>query len=149
MVSLMLCSRCKKRTAVVFITRMEGDKPVNDGLCLVCAKELGIKPVDDLLDKFGITDEDVEQMDQQLGELMNPGEDGEDAFTPGGAATFPFLQNLFGNMNNGRAGAQDGAAAGGAPGQPASAQDKAGKKKEKKRKRFLYKDRHSLVGKGG
>ena len=112
MVSLMLCSRCKKRTAVVFITRMEGDKPVNDGLCLVCAKELGIKPVDDLLDKFGITDEDVEQMDQQLGELMNPGEDGEDAFTPGGAATFPFLQNLFGNMNNGRAGAQDGAAAG-------------------------------------
>ena len=134
MVSLMLCSRCKKRTAVVFITRMEGDKPVNDGLCLVCAKELGIKPVDDLLDKFGITDEDVEQMDQQLGELMNPGEDGEDAFTPGGAATFPFLQNLFGNMNNGRAGAQDGAAAGGAPGQPASSQDKAGKKKEKKRK---------------
>ena len=44
----MLCSRCKKRPAVVFITRMEGDKPVNDGICLTCAKELGIKPVDDL-----------------------------------------------------------------------------------------------------
>ena len=51
----MLCSRCKKRPAVVFITRMEGDKPVNDGICLTCAKELGIKPVDDLLQKFGIT----------------------------------------------------------------------------------------------
>ncbi len=93
----MLCSRCKRRTAVVFITRMEADKTINDGLCLVCAKELGIKPVDDLLDKFGITDEDMEQMDHQLGELMNP-EEGEDGFTPGGAATFPFLQSLFGNL---------------------------------------------------
>ena len=126
----MLCSRCKKRTAVVFITRMEGDKPINDGLCLVCAKELGIKPVDDLLDKFGITDEDVEQMDQQLGELMNPGEDGEDGFAPGGAATFPFLQNLFGNMPNGQGGssAAEGVSAG------AAAPEKPGKKKEKKRK---------------
>ena len=126
----MLCSRCKKRTAVVFITRMEGDKPINDGLCLVCAKELGIKPVDDLLDKFGITDEDVEQMDQQLGELMNPGEDGEDGFAPGGAATFPFLQNLFGNMPNGQggSGAAEGVSAG------AAAPEKPGKKKEKKRK---------------
>ncbi|MDD3692954.1 MAG: ATP-dependent Clp protease ATP-binding subunit [Oscillospiraceae bacterium] len=89
----MLCSRCKNRTAVVFITRLEGDKTINDGLCLVCAKELGIKPVSELLDKFGISDEEMEQMDQQLGELMET-EDG-DGFTPGGAATFPFLQNLF------------------------------------------------------
>lgn len=73
----MLCSRCKKRPAVVFITRMEGEKPVNDGICLTCAKELGIKPVDDLLEKFGITDDDMEQMDQQLSALINPG-DGED-----------------------------------------------------------------------
>ncbi|MDD2363115.1 MAG: AAA family ATPase, partial [Oscillospiraceae bacterium] len=94
----MVCSRCKKRTAVVFITRIEGEKTVNDGICLVCAKELGIKPVDEFLDKFGITDEDMEQMDQQLGELMNPEDDGEEGFTPGGAATFPFLQNIFGNI---------------------------------------------------
>ena len=123
----MLCSRCKKRTAVVFITRMEGDKPINDGLCLVCAKELGIKPVDDLLDKFGITDEDVEQMDQQLGELMNPGEDGENGFAPGGAATFPFLQNLFGNMPQG-----DDESRAAAPTERES--DKTARKKEKKRK---------------
>ena len=51
----MVCSRCKKRPAVVFITRMEGEKTVNDGLCLVCAKELGIKPVNDMLEKFGMT----------------------------------------------------------------------------------------------
>lgn len=90
----MLCSRCKKRPAVVFITRMEGEKPVNDGICLTCAKELGIKPVDDLLEKFGITDDDMEQMDQQLSALINPGdgEDGDGDFMPGGAATFPFLR---------------------------------------------------------
>ncbi|MBQ9964810.1 MAG: ATP-dependent Clp protease ATP-binding subunit, partial [Clostridia bacterium] len=94
----MVCSRCKKRPAVVFITRMEGDNSVNEGLCLTCAKELGIKPVDDLLTKFGIGQEELEQMDEQLGELMNP-EDGEDGdFMPGGAATFPFLQNLFGGQ---------------------------------------------------
>ncbi|HPU58495.1 MAG TPA: ATP-dependent Clp protease ATP-binding subunit, partial [Candidatus Avimonas sp.] len=93
----MICTRCKKRPAVVFITRMDGDKSVNDGLCLVCAKELGIKPVDELLEKFGITEEDMEQMEEQLGELMDPNSE-EDGFTPGGAATFPFLQNLFGNF---------------------------------------------------
>lgn len=94
----MVCSRCKKRPAVVFITRMEGDKTHNDGLCLVCAKELGIKPVNDMLEKFGITDDDMEQMDEQLGELMNlAGEDGDEDFSPGGAPAFPFLQNLFGS----------------------------------------------------
>ncbi len=94
----MVCSRCKKRPAVVFITRMDGDQSVNEGLCLTCAKELGIKPVDDLLTKFGIGQEELEQMDEQLGEMMNleEGEDGE--FVPGGAATFPFLQNLFGGQ---------------------------------------------------
>ncbi len=91
----MVCSRCKKRPAVVFITRMEGNESVNEGLCLTCAKELGIKPVDDLLNKFGIGQEELEQMDEQFGELMNT-EDGDSDFTPGGAATFPFLQNLFG-----------------------------------------------------
>ena len=124
----MLCSRCKKRPAVVFITRMEGDKPVNDGICLTCAKELGIKPVDDLLQKFGITDDDMEQMDQQLGALMNPeenGEGGEGDFRPGGAATFPFLQNLFGGTP---------AAAPDAGPSDTKAQDKEKKQKEKKRK---------------
>lgn len=96
----MVCSRCKKRPAVVFITRMEGEKTINDGLCLVCAKELGIKPVNDMLEKFGITDDDMEQMDQQLGELMNLSDENEDGdFTPGGAPAFPFLQNLFGTAS--------------------------------------------------
>ena len=135
MVLQMLCSRCKKRTAVVFITRMEGDKTINDGICLVCAKELGIKPVDELLDKFGITDEDMEQMEQQLGELINPDED-EDGFTPGGAATFPFLQNLFGNIPTQGAGEDK-------KGRPEVADKNAEKngkqpqKKKEKKRRFL------------
>ena len=96
----MVCSRCKKRPAVVFITRMEGENSTNEGLCLTCAKELGIKPVDDFLTKFGIGQEELEQMDEQLGEFMNM-EDGDDEnFMPGGAASFPFLQNLFGQQMN-------------------------------------------------
>ncbi len=104
----MVCSRCKKRPAVVFITRMEGDKTVNDGLCLNCAKELGIKPVEELLDKFGMSDEDIEQMGQQMESMMaevNPGGEGdgdaeEDEFSTGGAATFPFFQKMFGGLMN-------------------------------------------------
>ena len=100
----MVCSKCKKRTAVVFITRMEGDKAINEGLCLLCAKEMNIGPVNDLMKKFGISDEDVEQMEEQVGEMMGSmfggGEDGDsvgdDSFDPGGAATFPLMQNLFG-----------------------------------------------------
>ena len=97
---MMVCSRCKKRPAVVFVTRMEGDKSTNEGLCLTCAKELGIKPVDDLLTKFGISQEELEQMDEQLGEMMNIEGSEDENFMPGGAASFPFLQNLFGQNFN-------------------------------------------------
>ena len=88
----MLCSRCKKRVAVIFITKMDGsNNPVNEGLCLRCAKELGIKPVCDMMDKMGITDEDAENMSDML--TLSP-EDGD--FEAGGAPTFPFLNQLFG-----------------------------------------------------
>ena len=94
----MLCTRCHKRPAVVFISQSMNSSE-SQGLCLVCARELGIKPVNDLMDKMGITEEQMEQMEEELSGLMNPEEgeaDGEDgAFTPGGAATFPFLQNIF------------------------------------------------------
>ena len=104
----MLCSRCKKRPAVVFIATNTNSSNTQ-GLCLTCAKELGIKPVTDLMDKMGIDDEQLEAMQEQFGGLMNPEELGEafggaanreeednDAlFTPGGAATFPFFWGLF------------------------------------------------------
>lgn len=85
----MLCSRCKKRMAVVFITRMEGDKSINEGLCIKCAKEMNIKPVTDLLDKMGITDEQLDAMDDQMAGLMDTF---GDSFDMGGAQSMPFMQ---------------------------------------------------------
>lgn len=85
----MLCSKCKKRMAVVYITRMEGDKPINEGLCIKCAKEMNIKPVTDLLDKMGITDEQIDAMDEQMSGLMDSF---GDSFDMGGAQSMPFMQ---------------------------------------------------------
>lgn len=90
----MLCSRCNKRMAVVFVTKIDGDQSINEGLCLTCAKELGIKPVNDLVDQMGLTDDEVENVSKELMEFMG-GTKGEEMFEPGGATTFPFLQNLF------------------------------------------------------
>ena len=75
--------------AVVFITRMEGDKSVNEGLCLKCAKELNIKPVTDLIDKMGITDEQLDAMDDQMNGLLDSF---GDSFDMGGAQSMPFMQ---------------------------------------------------------
>ena len=96
---MLMCTRCKKRPAVVFISNgISGQDP--QGLCLVCAKELGIKPVNDIMEKMGITDEELEAAADQMTELMNmAGGDGseEDAlFTLGGAATMPVDQMLGG-----------------------------------------------------
>jgi len=101
-----LCTRCKKRPAVVFVTRMEGEKTINEGYCLTCAKEMNLKPVTDMLDKFGVGEEELEQMESQMtemlgDELVNTNED--ENFSPGGAPAFPFLQNLFGGQMNGNA----------------------------------------------
>ena len=89
----MMCSRCKTRLAVLFITRMEGDKTINEGLCLKCAKELGIPQVKELMDKMGISDDDVENMNNQLMDVMQ--QNGDD-FEMGGAQPFPFMNNFFG-----------------------------------------------------
>ena len=62
-----LCSRCKKNVAVIFITRMDGGEPKNEGLCLKCARELHIKPVDDVINKMGLTDDELCEMGLKLG----------------------------------------------------------------------------------
>ena len=109
----MLCVRCKKRTAIVFVQRMEAGQPKQEGYCLTCARELGIKPVDDLMKQFGVSDQDLENMEERMSSFMeeagengmfpfgpmggpedpdadDSGEGDEDGFTPGGSATFPF-----------------------------------------------------------
>ena len=65
-----MCSRCHKRVAVVFITRIENNETKNEGICLKCAKELGIKPVSDMLDKMGISEADIESMSSDMEDMM-------------------------------------------------------------------------------
>ncbi len=95
----MLCSKCKKRPAVVFVSTNRDDASTQ-GLCIMCAKELGVKPVADIMDKMGITDDDLELMQDQLDEFMsmnlnNNFDDGNDEFVSGGAPTFPsFFSNI-------------------------------------------------------
>ena len=88
---MLMCTRCKKRPAVVFVSNGVDGQPTQ-GLCLVCARELGIKPVNDIMEKMGITDEELEAATAQMTELMNLNNDNdeeEDLFAPGGAATLP------------------------------------------------------------
>lgn len=103
-----LCSRCKKNLAVIFITKIDNGKTINEGLCLKCARELGIKPVDDLMQRMGITDDDLESLSGEmsealgsLGMMANPQEDdAEDDEQDSQTATFPFLNKLFGGAQN-------------------------------------------------
>ncbi|MCI8870384.1 MAG: ATP-dependent Clp protease ATP-binding subunit [Lawsonibacter sp.] len=102
-----MCSRCKKNVAVVFITRLEGGSSKNEGLCLKCARELGIKPINDMMQKMGITDEDLETLTSEMMSAFG-GAEGLDSLLPqpreedsgdddGRTATFPFLSQLFGS----------------------------------------------------
>ena len=108
-----LCSRCKKNLAVIFITKIDGGKTVNEGLCLKCAKEMGIKPVDDMIERMGLSEDDLENLNGEMTEAMNglegllgqsrdPEEDGEDDEADSQTATFPFLNKLFGAAGQGQ-----------------------------------------------
>lgn len=121
---MLMCSRCKKRPAVVFISQMNAKDPQhkkNEGLCLVCAKELGISQVDDYMKAMGISDDDLEAMSNQLMEAS----DGDD-FEPGGTN---FLSSLFG----GDAGNLFSSLAGGMP----KTTEEGGEKKPKDKKKKL------------
>ena len=98
-----LCSKCKKRPAVVFMSDPLNPNGETQGLCLMCAKELGIKPVDDMLKSMNISDEDIEMMSNQFLEAVSDGDmqfDDEalndETFDLGTAPAIPFLKNLFG-----------------------------------------------------
>ena len=92
-----LCSKCKKRPAMVFISDPSQPNAQPQGLCLVCAKEMGVKPINDMLEKMNITDDDIEQLSEQFSDIMSMGENGDDeGFDLGTAPAFPFLNNIFG-----------------------------------------------------
>ncbi len=127
-----LCSRCKKNVAVVFISKMEGDKTTNEGLCLKCAKELGLPQVDEMMKRMGISDEDLDTINNEMMQAFNGveniedlpgGEDAGEEEEEGKTATFPFLNRLFSGSDSPRAGE------GGA-----SSEDSAPRGREKERK---------------
>ena len=128
-----LCSRCKKNIATVFITRMEGDKTVNEGLCLKCAKSLGLPQVNEMMQRMGITDEDLDNLNNEMMQAMDSIENvedlpgGEDDEEAGKTATFPFLNRLFSNSSNPPAEQQP-------PQNGGTGQQGTGRKTEKKRK---------------
>ena len=93
-----LCSRCKKNVAVIFITKVENGKSTNEGLCLKCAKELGIKQVDEIVERMGITDEDLDSLNSEMNQLIQPEDDEDDIGSR--TATFPHMNRLFGGLGN-------------------------------------------------
>lgn len=130
----MLCSRCKKRQAVVFISTIQGNDKRDEGLCLICAKELGVPQVNDYLEKMGISDEDLEEsykmifgdVDEESGADADSGAD-ED-FTPGGAGTMmPFFKRFAANKDSQTESEK----------QDLKDDKKHNKKKEEKKRKFL------------
>ncbi len=91
----MICSKCKKRPAVIFVSRVDGENTTQEGFCLKCATELNIGPIKQMMQNMGITEDDIEAVSEQFGDMM----DNMDDFQLGGAGTMPFMQNLF-NGNN-------------------------------------------------
>ena len=89
----MICSKCKKRPAVIFVSKVEGDKTTQEGFCLKCATELNIGPIKQMMQNMGITEDDIDAVSEQFGDIM----DNMDDFQLGGAGTMPFMQNLFNN----------------------------------------------------
>ena len=84
---MVLCARCKKRVAVVFVSRIENGETINEGICLKCARELGIKPVNDIIEKMGLSEEDLDNMDSEMEANKN------------GAYVFGFISNMHKNLN--------------------------------------------------
>lgn len=132
-----MCSRCGKNVAVVFITKLEGGVQKNEGLCLKCARELHIQPVDDMIEKMGMSDDDLDNLSGEMMNAlngveslmeMNPDPDGDGDSgndDDGKTATFPFLNKLFGNGDNTPAESSGGAA----PQQPQKENGKPAKRK--------------------
>ena len=94
-----LCVKCKKNIAVVFITKIENGKTMNEGYCLMCARSLGIPQIDDAVKQMGISEEDLEGMSDEMGSLFGQmeAESEDEDETEGRTATFPLLNQLFGS----------------------------------------------------
>ena len=138
----MLCSRCKKRQAVVFISTIQGNDKRDEGLCLICAKELGVPQVNDYLEKMGISDEDLEESYKMIfgdvDEESDTDSGADDDFTPGGAGTMmPFFKRFAANKDSQTESEK----------QDVKDDKKHNKKKEEKKRKFLDTYCTNLTGK--
>ena len=121
----MICSKCKKRPAVIFVSRVDGDKTTQEGYCIKCATELNIGPIKQMMQSMGITEDDIEAVSEQFGDMM----ENMDDFQLGGAGTMPFMQNFLNNnpMENNASPAEEQV-------EEEEKEDNKGKKKKKKHK---------------
>ena len=87
----MICCKCKKRPAVIFVSKVEGEKTTQEGFCIKCATELNIGPIKQMMQNMGITEDDIDAVSEQFSDMM----DNMDDFQLGGAGTMPFMQNMF------------------------------------------------------
>ena len=99
-----ICARCKRNAAVIFITKIENGMSSNEGICLKCAREMNIKPVEDIIKRMGLTDEDLDNLTDEMMEAFG-GPDSlvehhEESAEEGKTATFPFLNRLFGGPDD-------------------------------------------------
>ena len=136
-----LCSRCKKNIAVIFVTKMEEGKTSSEGYCLKCAQEMGLKPVDDIMKRMGLSDEDVERLNSEMketfdnlmnlqmpdGDLTDEEEEEEDGEDMSQTATFPFLNKLFGGQQDDQPPANP----------PAPGREEKGERQKNKKHKFL------------
>ena len=136
-----LCSRCKKNIAVIFITKIEAGKTVSDGLCLKCAKEMGLKPVDDIMKRMGISEDDLDGINNEMTEAFQgmesmmateqPQDENDDPEEiESQTATFPFLNKLFGGERQEETPAE-------APGNPRGEPEKHERSPKQKKHKFL------------
>ncbi len=146
---MMMCSKCGKRPAVVFMTGLNGTEKFEKGYCLACAKEIGVPQVNEYLKQMGITDEDLEngfdmlfggQMPEGLGMgegempdmedlLIDDDDDSVDGFKKGGANTLPqFMEKLFGSKSSENSNADE---------TKSEKKEKKKKSKEAKKRKFL------------
>ena len=123
----MICSKCKKRPAVIFVSRVDGDKTTQEGYCIKCATELNIGPIKQMMQSMGITEDDIEAVSEQFGDMM----ENMDDFQLGGAGTMPFMQNFLNNnpMQNSASPAEEQVEE-----EEDEKEDNKGKKKKKKHK---------------
>jgi len=123
-----MCVKCKKNVAVVFITKMENGTTLNEGYCLKCARSLGVPQIDQVVKQMGISEDDLDMLSDEMSSMFGQNDsEGEDDSAERRTATFPLLNQLFGNS------------AGAVPGRPVKKQDPPKEETEERQKKKKHK----------